>query len=223
MRQMVPLPRLLPLTACLLGGALAWHALALFVPALGESPAPGLMVAVARAASPPASTPDAAKPAAVPGPGPGPGPAKPPPPTPAAAQRLALLQDLRARSRALDARQAALDARSLALAAAETRLRAQISRLATLQQQLQALNAARQQREKANWQSLVKMYEAMPPRQAAAIFNDLDLSVLIPLLDRMQDRNAAQILAAMLPERARLATTKLADLRTRREALSAAK
>lgn len=231
---MVPLPRLLPLTALVLGCALVWHGLALFLPGLGVVPATSLMLASARAATPPGTAAPAA-PAAAATPAaasasPSPAPAKTNSgsaaahsPTSAATHRLALLQDLQARSKALDARQAALDARSMALAAAETRLRAQIGQLSKLQQQLQTLNTARQQREKANWQSLVKMYEAMPPRRAAAIFNDLDMTVLLPLLDRMQDRSAAQILAAMLPERARLATTRLADLRARREALSAAK
>jgi len=54
----------------------------------------------------------------------------------------------------------------------------------------------------------------MKPRDAAAILNDMEMSVLLPVLDRMKETKAAAILAAMLPDRARVATTQLAALRT---------
>ena len=38
---------------------------------------------------------------------------------------------------------------------------------------------ARQQREDASWQGLVKLYESMKPRDAATIFNDLEMPVLL--------------------------------------------
>ena len=55
----------------------------------------------------------------------------------------------------------------------------------------------------------------MKPRDAAVIFNDLDLPVLLPVLDRMKEAKAAPVLAAMHPERARQVTSELAQLRTR--------
>ncbi len=39
----------------------------------------------------------------------------------------------------------------------------------------------------ANWAGLVKVYETMKPRDAAAIFNDMDLPVLLQVLDRMKE------------------------------------
>jgi flagellar motility protein MotE (MotC chaperone) len=125
----------------------------------------------------------------------------------------ALLLDLRKRSGELDAREAAIGAREAVLSAAETRLTRRLDELGALQKRLEALEAARSAHDEANWQGLVKLYESMKPRDAAVIFNDLDPSVLLPVLDRMKDRNAAQVLAAMLPDRARLATTELAQLR----------
>jgi len=41
------------------------------------------------------------------------------------------------------------------------------------------------------------------------------MQVLLGVLDRMSDRKAAPILAAMQPDRARLATQMLAEMRTR--------
>lgn len=124
-----------------------------------------------------------------------------------------LLLELRHRREQLDQRANALNAREAALAAAEKRLQVRLEELSALQKKLEALDQARKQREEANWQGLVKMYESMRPRDAANIFNDLDMDVLLPLLDRMKEAKAAPILAAMLPEKARTVTAKLAERR----------
>ncbi len=126
----------------------------------------------------------------------------------------ALLQDLRGRRLELDRRDAALGTREQALGAAEQRLTARLDELTALQTRLEQLDADRHQHDEANWHGLVKLYEAMKPRDAAAILNDLDMPVLLPVLDRMKEAKAAAILAAMLPDRARVATTQLAALRT---------
>ena len=53
--------------------------------------------------------------------------------------------------------------------------RRRVEELGALQKKLQDLEAARQQREEAGWQGLVKLYETMKPRDAAVIFNDLQM------------------------------------------------
>lgn len=125
-----------------------------------------------------------------------------------------LLLDLRRRRSELDTREAAVASRDAVLAATEKRLAARVGELASLQSKLEALEQARQAREAQNWQGLVKLYEAMKPRDAAAIFNDLDKPVLLAVLDRMKDGKAAAVLAAMAPDRARQATADLARQRT---------
>jgi flagellar motility protein MotE (MotC chaperone) len=57
----------------------------------------------------------------------------------------------------------------------------------------------------------------MKPRDAAKIFDDLDTPVLLEVVDRMNERKAAPILAAMQPDRAREITEKLAAMRTKRD------
>jgi flagellar motility protein MotE (MotC chaperone) len=126
-----------------------------------------------------------------------------------------LLLDLRQRSMELDKRDAALAAREGMLAAAEARLAARLAELGGLQKRLEALDATRKEHDEANWKGLVKLYESMKPKDAAAIFNDLDLPVLLPVLDRMKEQKAALVMAAMLPERARLVTAELAQMRAR--------
>ncbi len=149
-----------------------------------------------------------------------PAPPLPPPASPPISDgERALLLDLRQRSAELDAREAAVTQREAVLAAAETRLKARLAELAGLQQRLEALDAARRERDEANWRGLVKLYETMKPADAGAIFNDLDLPVLLPIVDRMKAAKAAAVLAAMQPERARLVTAELAQLRARNNAV----
>jgi flagellar motility protein MotE (MotC chaperone) len=55
----------------------------------------------------------------------------------------------------------------------------------------------------------------MRPRDAAAIFDELDLPVLVQILGHMGERKAAPVLGAMKPERARTITAELARHRAR--------
>jgi len=140
-------------------------------------------------------------------------PSADPAPPPVGDAERALLQDLRARKLELDARDRATSEREAVLSAAEHKLSERVEQLAALQTRLEALDAERKAHDEANWTGLVRTYEVMKPRDAAAIFNDLDLAVLLPVLDRMKDAKAALVLAAMQPERARLVTAKLAQMR----------
>jgi flagellar motility protein MotE (MotC chaperone) len=136
-------------------------------------------------------------------------------PPPVSDAERALLLDLRHRRDVLDQRERAASQREDVMAAAEQKLATRVAELNALQAKLEALEAARQSHDSANWTSLVHIYEAMKPRDAATIFDALDMQVLLGVLDRMSERKAAPILAAMQPERARLATQLLAELRTR--------
>ena len=108
----------------------------------------------------------------------------------------------------MDARDAASAARESLLVAAEQKLSARVVELQALQIKLEALETARKEREDAGWQGLVKLYEAMKPRDAATIFNDLEMPVLLQVVDRMKEAKAAAVLAAMQPDKARDLTAK---------------
>ncbi len=223
MRLHLPAPRLLPLTIAALAVVLAVktvdlsrHATAAF----NSAPAGGV-VSAAHAAVP--DKPQAAAPvptAPASAPALDPSQASAGPPAISDGERAVLL-DLRQRRQELDARDAALAVRESILAATEQKLVARVEELAGLQKKLQDLEAARKQREEAGWQGLVKLYEAMKPRDAAVIFNDLQMPVLLPLVDRMKEAKAAPVLAAMNPDKARDVTAGLAQMRTHRETLGA--
>jgi len=126
-----------------------------------------------------------------------------------------LLGELRRRRDALDVREKQLDQRDDLLHAEDLKLQSRLNDLEALQKQLDGLDQARRTRDGQNWAGLVAMYEDMKARDAAAIFNVLDISVMLEVLDRMNERKASAILAAMLPEKARFATQMLAQRRMR--------
>jgi len=190
-------PRLLPLAMLAMAGLLLVRGLSLH----DSLAAPGF-IAPAAANAPPAEAPPPAPPDAA-------------PPGPTDAAERALLESLRDRRTALDVREAEIVQREMLLAATERRLVARVEELAALQQALEAETRAQDERVEERLRQLVRLYEAMRPRDASVIFNELDMEVLIPVLARMREARAAPVLAAMLPERARLATTELARLRAR--------
>jgi flagellar motility protein MotE (MotC chaperone) len=220
-----PRPRLLPVTITVLALVLVVKAEVLVRSAIDRSE-PASVITAARAAgpdAPAAAEKPAAKPArpqqpAAPQPQVADSPPVPEGPAPMTDGEKAVLLDLRARREQLDAREAAMASRESMLAAAEKKLSAQIGELQGLQQRLEALDASRKEQETAAWQGLVKVYEAMKPRDAATIFNDLGMPVLLSVIDRMKETKAAAILAAMVPDKARDVTTQLALKRTGRAA-----
>ncbi|HEY3847021.1 MAG TPA: hypothetical protein VGL95_07900 [Acetobacteraceae bacterium] len=227
MKLHLPAPRLLPLTIAVLAVVLAMKTVDVVrhaVSSLNSESTSGV-VSVAHAAVP--DKPQSAAPVAMAPASPSVQSAAPDPasdaardatgPPPISDGERAVLLDLRQRRQELDARDAALAVRESILAAAEQKLTVRAEELAALQKRLQDLEAARRQRQEAGWQGLVKLYEDMKPRDAAVIFNDLQMPVLLPLVDRMKEAKAAPVLAAMNPDKARDVTAALAQMRTRRE------
>jgi flagellar motility protein MotE (MotC chaperone) len=142
-------------------------------------------------------------------------------PPPVSESERALLQDLRQRRQELDTRAATIATRESMLVATEQKLSLRLNELQALQKKLENLDAARKQKEDAGWQGLVKLYETMKPKDAATIFNDLAMPVLLQVMDRMKDAKAAAVMAAMNPDKARDVTAELAQLRTGRDAMAA--
>lgn len=147
-----------------------------------------------------------------------PAPAATPPaaPTPEAVAERAVLEQLRARRAEIEAREQAAMQREVIVAAAERRLSQRIEELSALQSRLEAMERERSQREETGLRGLVRLYEGMRPRDAAAIFDELEMPVLLPIVDRMREARAAPIVAAMRPDRARTLTAELAKFRAER-------
>lgn len=128
----------------------------------------------------------------------------------------AMAAGLRARREALEDRERAIATREALLAVAEQRLAARLAELTALQGRLEQADVDAREREESHWRTMAKLYETMRPREAAAVFNELDLPVLVQVVERMNDRKAAPVLGAMLPDRVRQLTVELARLRAAR-------
>lgn len=127
---------------------------------------------------------------------------------------VAVLQALADRRDGLVALEKELDERERLLGAAEGRLETRIGELQQLRDSIEALVRQYNEQEKAELLSIVKIYETMKPKDAAAILEDLEMPILLSIMETMKERKSASILAAMGPERAREVTTELARERT---------
>jgi flagellar motility protein MotE (MotC chaperone) len=134
-----------------------------------------------------------------------------------------VLQQLSKRRAALDQRAAELEQREVLLQAAEKRIDDKIVKLQELQNGIANDLQKRGAEDDARLQSLVKIYEAMKPKDAAQIFEQLDMPVLLSVLQRMKELKTAPILAAMDPAKARAVTMALAAKRNNDAAQGAAK
>ncbi len=120
-----------------------------------------------------------------------------------------VLESLSSRRSALEARERSLDLREKLLLAAERRVDEKITKLKAIEQNIQDLLRTRDEEEEAQLASLVKVYESMKPKEAAKIFERLDMDVLLDVASKMKEQKVAAILAKMNPESAQELTVML--------------
>ena len=125
--------------------------------------------------------------------------------------KMELFEDLSARRKALSVRERELAVREALLKAAEQEINQKYTELVSLRSEIQELLVEQTDEEKLRIASLVKIYEGMKPKDAARIFNTLDLDVLLQVVSQMSERKSAPVLASMSPERARTLTMMLAE------------
>ena len=124
-----------------------------------------------------------------------------------------ILQQLALRRDQLDAREREMDLRNGLLNAAEGRIDQKIAELQKLRSIIDSLIKKYDKEQDAKLKSLVKIYENMKPKDAARIFEDLEMHTLLEVSERMKERKLAGIIAKMSPEKAREVTVELRRLR----------
>lgn len=127
-----------------------------------------------------------------------------------AAGERAVLERLQQRRQELEKRGRELDMREGLLKAAEKRLEERLAELRTLEAQLKAEEQKKDEIEAARFKGLVTMYESMKPKDAARIFDRLDLKVLLEMATQINPRRMSEILAQMAPAAAERLTIELA-------------
>lgn len=131
---------------------------------------------------------------------------------PVATSREALLERLGERRVLMEEREQDLRVREQLLAAAERRLEERLAELEALEARVTAVADAEEERENEEIARLVQVYSAMRAKDAAAIFDLLDLPILMQVANAMNPRKMADILGEMNTESARRLTIALAGM-----------
>jgi flagellar motility protein MotE (MotC chaperone) len=208
------MPRILPLTAVAIGGVLAINAITRGPDLLSAAKAFAEDAAKPGPSAKPAVPPDASLASAAPA-------AKPAPVcAPTAAElakeaglspaELQVLQSLGNRRGELDQRESDLDTQVQLIAAAEAKLDSRISEMNGLKTDIQGLLNQADQQQQAEAGRLVKIYEAMDAKAAAARMATMADDVRLPIASKMKERILAAVLGKMDPDAARILTEKLA-------------
>jgi flagellar motility protein MotE (MotC chaperone) len=124
-----------------------------------------------------------------------------------------VLMELKERRIELDDREARADQREALIKVTEKRIEEKISELDSLRLEIVELLGNQSEEEEARMQSLVKIYSGMKPKDASAIFNNLDMGILLQVVSRMSERKSAPIIASMDIQKAQELTTLLAEQR----------
>lgn len=124
-----------------------------------------------------------------------------------------VLRQLARRREELDARDREIDRRADLLKAAEVRIDQKVDQLQQLQTELQKLIKKQDDEQEEKLRSLVKIYENMKPKDAARIFEQLDMDTLLPVAEKMSERKLAPVMADMNPSKAKDITEELARIR----------
>ncbi|HCF17137.1 MAG TPA: hypothetical protein DEV96_03625, partial [Rhodospirillum rubrum] len=121
-----------------------------------------------------------------------------------------LLQRLSERREQLENRGRELDQREAMLRAAEGRIDRKIADMKGLETSIQGMLKQHTAEEQTRLERLVNIYKVMKPKDAARIFNDMDMPLIVDIFMLMTERNSAPILAEMDALKARSVTQELA-------------
>jgi flagellar motility protein MotE (MotC chaperone) len=129
----------------------------------------------------------------------------------ASAGERAVLERLQSRRQELDTRNRELEMRENLLKAAEKRLEAKVAELRNTETRVNTAMGTRDQIGAERFKSIVSMYENMKPKDAARIFDRLDMKILVDVSTQMNPRKMSEIMAQMQPDAAERLTVELAN------------
>lgn len=122
-----------------------------------------------------------------------------------------LLKELSKRREKLEDDKKDIDIRQQVLKATENKIDQKIVELKHLQVQLEELMKQYDHKENTKLLSLVKIYETMKPKEAAKIFNELEMPILLRVVSNMKEVKVAPIIANMDSTKARDLSMELAN------------
>lgn len=127
--------------------------------------------------------------------------------------QLDLLESLSARRKELDNWERNIRMKENVLRATELRIESKMVELRDLESRVKDLLASYNEKEDMKIKSLVKIYENMKPKDAARIFEELDMQVMLQVVNKMKEARVAPILANINPTLAKEITIQYAKER----------
>jgi flagellar motility protein MotE (MotC chaperone) len=122
----------------------------------------------------------------------------------------AVLERLQTRRQELDTRSREMEMRENLLKAAEKRLEDKVSELKDAEGRVNTAMGTRDKVEAERFKGIVSMYENMKPKDAARIFDRLDMKILVDVSTQIKPQKMSEILAQMTPDNAERLTVELA-------------
>jgi flagellar motility protein MotE (MotC chaperone) len=126
------------------------------------------------------------------------------------ASERAILERLQARRQEIESRQREIDIRESLLKSAEKRIENKVEEMKAVESRITATQAEQKAAEAQRLKSLVTMYEGMKPKDAARVFDRLEMGVLIEIASQIAPRKMSDIMGLMSPEAAERLTVEMA-------------
>lgn len=122
----------------------------------------------------------------------------------------AVLERLQSRRQELEARAREIDIRENLIKSAEQKLEGRLSELKATEARITAATEKRNETDAAQLKGLVTMYENMKPKDAARVFDRLDIAVLYQIASQIAPRKLSDIVGQMQSESAERLTVEMA-------------
>ena len=123
----------------------------------------------------------------------------------------AVLERLQTRRQELDTRNREMEMRENLLKAAEKRLEDKVAELKDTEGRVNTAMGTRDKVEAQRFKSIVSMYENMKSKDAARIFDRLDMKILVEVSTQINPRKMSEILGQMSSDMAERLTVELAN------------
>jgi flagellar motility protein MotE (MotC chaperone) len=134
----------------------------------------------------------------------------PEPPPPMSAAERAILERLQARRQELESRAREVEIRESLLKAAEKRIESKVEEMKAVEGRIGTATEQKSEADVARFKGIITMYEGMKPKDAAKIFDRLEMPVLFEIASQIAPRKMSDILGLMQPEAAERLTVELA-------------
>ena len=129
---------------------------------------------------------------------------------PVSASERAILERLQARRQELDARAREVDIRESLLKAAEKRIESRVEELKAVETRITTATGQKAETDAARFKGIITMYEGMKPKDAAKVFDRLEMSVLLEIATQIAPRKMSDILGLMQADAAERLTVEMA-------------